>query len=401
MIEGENIKTMDDFDFKQKRVLIRVGLNSPVVNGIVKDNERIIQHAETIRELRKKGAKVVILAHQGRPGDKDFTTLEQHLVLLTKYLEEIYYSDEIIGSSALQLIRDPDKEIVLLENVRFLAEESIKHGFENTIFVNKLKDFFDVYINDAYSVSHRECTSILGFPKILPCCAGRVMEKEIKHNRTFFSDLKHPVVYLIGGNKPEELLKLLEFSLKNEKVDTVLTSGIMGELFCTASSEAIFNKRKEKLEESGLMQDYEKAKKIFDEHHDKIKFPLDFAVEEDGARKEVEVDYIGDLEQQDIGSMTIKEYSGILAQAGSVFVKGPPGVFEKKEFSKGTQELFTFISTLKDAFVLLGGGHSNDAFTEFNISEQNINHKSLAGGALLDYLSGEKLPGVEALRVSN
>lgn len=388
---------MDDFDFAQKRVLIRVDLNSPVINGTVKDNERIVQHAKTIQELRDKGAKIVVLAHQGRPGDKDFTTLEQHVVLLTKYLNEVYYSDEVIGSSAIQLIRDPDKEIVILENVRFLAEESVKKDFEKTIFVNKLKDFFDVFVNDAYSVAHRETTSMIGFAKVLPSIAGRVMEKEIKNNRVFLEDLKRPVVYLLGGSKPEELMKLIEFSLKNEKVDTILTGGTLGEIFCAASSQAIFDKRKERLENEGLMEHYEKAKQIFEAYHEKIKFPLDFAVEEDGARKEVESDYIGDLEQQDIGSMTIKEYNEILSQAGSILVKGPPGVFEKKEFSKGTKELFTVISQQK-AFILLAGGHSNDVFGEFGISEENIAHKSLAGGALLDYLSGEKLPAVEALR---
>ncbi len=398
MIEEENIKTMDDFAFGQKKVLIRVDLNSPVEDGRVEDNDRLKEHAKTIQELRDKGAKVVVLAHQGRPGDKDFTTLEQHVNLLTKYLHEVYYCDEIIGIGALQMIRDEAKEIVVLENVRFLAEESLKHGFENTIFVNKLKDFFDVFVNDAYSVSHRECTSILGFAKVLPCVAGRVMEKEIKNNRTLREAVKRPAVYLLGGNKPEEVIKLIEYSLTNDKVDTILTTGVIGELVCAASSDAIYQKRKEKFENEGLTDYYLKLKKLFETYHDKIKFPLDFAVEEDGNRKEVESDYIQDLEQQDIGSMTIKEYSEILSQSASIFVKGPPGVFEKKPFSKGTIELFTLIAN-SSANVILGGGHSNEVFTEFNIDSSKIAHKSLAGGALLSYLSGETLPGVEILRV--
>ena len=399
MIEEENIRTLDDFDFKDKKVLIRVDLNSPIVDNTVRDNDRIKEHAKTIQELRDKGAKIVVLAHQGRVGDKDFTTLEQHTVLLTKYLNEVYYSDEVIGSSALQLIRDPDKEIVVLENVRFLAEESVKKDFEKTIFVNKLKDFFDIFVNDAYSVSHRECTSTIGFGRVLPSCAGRVMEKEIRNNRTFLAELKRPVIYMIGGSKSEELIKLLKFSLENNKVDMILTSGIVGELFCAASSEAIFQKRKEMYETKGLLEDYAKIKELYEKYHDKIKFPLDFAVEEDGVRNEVEADYLRDLEQQDVGSMTIKEYSDILLQSGSVFVKGPPGVFEKPQFSKGTKELFTVIASLTDSYILLAGGHSNDVFTEFGISTEHINHKSLAGGALLDYLSGEKLPGVEILRI--
>ncbi|GAF99347.1 unnamed protein product, partial [marine sediment metagenome] len=172
-----NIKTLDDFSFKNKRVLVRVDLNSPVVNKKIKLSERLTEHSKTLKELSGKKAKVVVLAHQGRPNEEDFLSLEQHAKLLNKYVK-IKFVNDTLGKKAINAIKNlRSGEILLLENIRFLKEE-FKPSKENKI-VKTLEHLFDIFVNDAFSVSHRSQTSIVGF-KNLEKCAGRVMGQELK-----------------------------------------------------------------------------------------------------------------------------------------------------------------------------------------------------------------------------
>ena len=172
-------KTLDDFDFRGKRVLLRVDLNSEISNGKVILGERIPGHARTIRELLGRGARVVILAHQSRQGEKDFISLKQHAKLLNRFVK-VKFVDDILGKRAIsEILSLKNGESLLLENVRTLKEE-FSPSTRND-FVRILAPLFDVYINDAFSVSHRNQTSIVSFPKILPSGIGRVMQREIEH----------------------------------------------------------------------------------------------------------------------------------------------------------------------------------------------------------------------------
>src|SRR3989344_1385392 len=197
-------KTLDDFNFKGKRVLVRSDLNSEVDNGKVIEGERIKESAKTIKELMRKKAKVVVMAHQGRKGDKDFTDLRQHAKLLNKYVK-IKFVLDVIGDRALEEIEKlKDGEALLLDNIRNLDEE-MKPSDDNVI-VNKLRGLFDIYINDAFSVSHRVQTSIVSFPKFLDSGIGRVMQRELES----LEKIKiNECLFLLGGTKVEDEIVLL------------------------------------------------------------------------------------------------------------------------------------------------------------------------------------------------
>ena len=206
--------TLDDYkDLSGKRVLVRLDLNSPIINGKVQDNERIKEHSKTVNELIKKRAKVVLISHQGRKGNKDFISLKQHSKLLNKYVK-IKFVPSIIKDKALNEIKNlKNGEALLLENIRFLKEEFTPP--DNKI-VKTLSPLFDYYVNDAFSVSHREQTSIVGFPKILRSCIGRVMEKELKN----LDKIKiNNCLFILGGAKAEENILLL----KNKNVLTFVS----------------------------------------------------------------------------------------------------------------------------------------------------------------------------------
>jgi phosphoglycerate kinase len=197
------MKTLDDFDFEGKRVLVRSDLNSDVQNGKLLKSERIKEAAITINELKKKEARVVILAHQGRPGDDDFISLKQHCKQLNKYVKVVFVED-IIGKKAEEKIKNlKNGEAILLENVRNLKEEFDTRENKLTQFCLRL---FDIYVNDAFSVCHRPQASILLPKYIKKSCAGRILEREVKALQKL--KLKK-TLYILGGAKPKDNIKLL------------------------------------------------------------------------------------------------------------------------------------------------------------------------------------------------
>ena len=189
-------KTLDDFDPKGKTVLLRIDVNATMINGKAQDSERFSAHAETVRELAKKGAKIVILAHQGRAGDSDFTTLEQHAEILGKHCRKsIKYVSDILGENAQNQIKKlKDGKIILLENTRFLAEETLDKNFSQTLFVKTLSPLCDAFVNDAFSAAHRSQTSMVGFCDTLPSYAGRVMQNEFAAINKALSGMERPNV---------------------------------------------------------------------------------------------------------------------------------------------------------------------------------------------------------------
>ncbi|UCG95365.1 MAG: phosphoglycerate kinase [archaeon] len=382
MIETErgNFRTLDDFDLKGKKVLVRVDFNSPLKDGKIEMNDRIREHALTLKEISEMGAAAVVLAHQGRP-EKDFTeSLEQHAKLAGEFIK-IDYVDDLKGEEALKRIKSLDEgEILLLKNVRSDGEE-----FEpspNNLMVRNLAPLFDIFVNDAFSVAHRSQTSTVSFAEVLPSCMGRLMEKELKAVKDMRS---RRMLYVMGGAKPEDDLILV----KDEKVEKVLSTGIFG-LICLVASGYRLGKPEEGLDR-GLV---EEVKKVIG----KIKVPLDVAVNDNG-RKEIAVEDLPvDTDILDIGEKTMKFYGKHIKEAEAVFFKGPAGKFEERGFERGTFEIMKAIAE-SDCFSLIGGGHSSHAVELFNISKDKFSHVSLAGGALIAYLAGKELPGLEVLRV--
>ena len=393
----DDFLTLDDIDVTGKTVLFRADVNSVIIQGKVQMKERIIENAKTIRELSEKNAKVVILAHQGRAGGKDFITLEQHAHLLSKFVD-LRYVDDIMGPAAQAAIKKLDSgEVLLLDNVRLLAEETLdKTPLEHaqSIFVQRLAPLADLYINDAFSVAHRSHASVVGFPMVLEAGVGRLMESELSALERAINHIERPSVYILGGVKPEEVFDIIDFALDSGKVDYILTTGGIGNLFMVANGMIPMKVDK------NLLESVARAKKIQERAGTKIKYPWDLAIELNGKREEIPVDQVKPNQPiYDIGQKTIEKYSEIIKNARTVIMKGPVGYYEKEGFAEGTREIFKAISN-SHAFSLLGGGHTSAAISEVGMDRSELTHAhvSLAGGAFLRYLLGKPLPGVEVLK---
>lgn len=397
--------TIDDFDVENKTVLVRIDVNSPVdpSTGTILDDTRLLLHSETIKELSKKGAKVVILAHQSRPGKKDFTTLSKHAEALSNILNlRVNYSDSIFSDSAKEAIKSlRPHEILLLENVRFFSEESLSRPAEQqskTLMVRELSPLIDIFVNDAFAAAHRSQTSLVGFTINTPSAAGRVMEKELTIIQDALDNVKHPCVFLLGGMKPDDSIDVMENVLNNGTADKVLTTGIVANIVLWAAKVDINDVNRAFIESKGYVDMVEKSKELLERFGDKIVYPHDVAIEKDGQRVDVSIDDIPDYSIFDIGVNSIKEYAKIIREAEMVFANGPAGVFENPDFAIGTEDLVNAIAS-SNAFTVIGGGHIAAATNGLGLAEK-MNHVSSGGGACISMLAGKNLAAVEALKKS-
>jgi len=399
--------TMDDFDFQGKTVLVRLDFNSPVDPETKKiiDDTRIRAHGETtIKELVQKGAKVVVLAHQGRPGEPDFIPTKQHAELLSRVLGiPVKYVDDVFGEKAKRAIRElKPGEVLVLENVRTFPGERKKGTPEEhaeTELVKGLAPLADIFINDAFAAAHRAHVSIVGFTPVLPSAAGRIMERELKALSRVLEAPEKPCVFVLGGAKADDSLEISRYVLKNNIADHVLTGGIVGHLFLVAKGVDLGKPNMEFLEKKELMGLVSGIKELMEEYPGKIETPIDVAVEVEEKRKELSVEELPtDYPIYDIGTQTIQRYGEILRKARSIVVSGPPGVFEKEEFILGTKGIFEAVAS-SEAFSLVGGGHTVAAVEELGLAKK-MSYISTAGGALIEFLMGKKLPGVTALEKS-
>jgi len=395
--------TIDDFDLDNKTVLVRVDINSPVdpATGLILDDTRIRLHAETIGELSNKGAKTVVLAHQSRPGKKDFTTLEQHAESLAKILNhKVKYVDDIFGSNARTAIsRMKRRDILLLENVRFYSEEILKRDPKlqsETHMVQKLSPLADYFINDAFAAAHRSQPSLVGFAFILPSAAGRVMERELKALYNALNNVKKPCIYILGGVKVDDSIMVMENVLKNGSADYILTTGLVANIFLWASGVNIGRYNKNFIERKGYCKFVKKSKKLLKNYSEQIIIPKDVAVCIGEKRVEFSIDKIPNQPIYDIGTETITEYAGYIRKAETLFANGPAGVFEKEEFNVGTDDILNAIAS-SNAFSIIGGGHLAAAANQMGLSS-GISHISSGGGASINLLAGEDLPVVRVLR---
>ena len=380
------MKTLKDFDFKNKRVLLRSDINSDILNKKVIPSERIKQAALTIDYLKKQKAKVVVIAHQGNPGKDDFISLKQHAKLLNKYVK-IKFIEDIIGNKATDAINKlKPGDAILLENLRFNSEELNFEKSGNSL-TKVLSPLFDIYVNDSFSVCHRNNTSIVGFPKYLPSCAGLLLEKELNALKKI--SIKD-CLYILGGAKPEENIKLL----KGKKV---IACGLFAQV-CLVSKGKDLGYQNEFLKKATLVKgEYSEFLEKLRTKLANVELPNDFAVNFKGKRKEFSLEQFPlDYEIEDIGEKTIKRYLGLIKKAPAIYMKGPAGNASEKQFATGTEAILKAASECK-GFVLVGGGHLSDVIEKYKIPKDKFGYISLSGGALLNYVAGEKLPGLEAL----
>ncbi len=396
--------TIDDFDFRDKTALVRVDFNSPIDPETKKvlGDTRIRAHAETtIKELIQRGARTVILAHQGRPGEPDFIPLKQHAEILSKILgKQVKYVNDVFGEKAQKAIRElRSGEVLVLENVRTFPDERKKGSPEDhakSEFVRKLAPIADVFVNDAFAAAHRAHISIVGFTAVLPSVAGRIMERELKALKKVLEAPEKPCVFIMGGAKGDDSLEIARYVLRNNIADYVLTGGVIGHIFLVAKDMDLGKPNMQFLEKKELMGLVPGIKELMKEYPAAIMVPVDLAIDVDKKRKEIAVSELPTNNAvYDIGTETAEKYSELIRKAKSIVISGPMGVYENKEFMAGTKKVFE-TAAASEAFSLVGGGHTVAAIEELGLAKK-ISYVSTAGGALVEFLMGKQLPGVVAL----
>lgn len=390
------IHTLDDYDLRGKTVLCRVDINQPVdrESGTLKSTHRIEACAPTVRELSDKGAKVVLLAHQGSDIEyKNFYTTKPHAGVLTGLLgREVKWIEDVCGPLAREAVQKlKDGEILLLDNVRFCSEEqtlfekSLKLTHEqqaNTEVVRKLAPLADLYVCDAFAAAHRDQPTLCGFEQVLPSCMGRLFEREYCVISELMEKPARPCVFVLGGAKVADAFLMMETVLKSGAADMVLTGGLVGNILLAAKGVDIGEASLRFIEKEGYGEFINSSKALLSRYGDSIVLPQDL-VFVDGCA-------------MDIGEKTATEYQKIIREAKTVFVNGPMGVFEKEATEVGTKAVWDALGDTA-AYTVVGGGDSVTATKKYGKTDQ-VDYLCTGGGALIRFLTGEELPVVKALR---
>ncbi len=389
-------KTVRDIDFKNKRALVRVDFNVPMKDGKITDDFRIKSSLKTIEYLLEKGAKVVLMSHLGRPKgqyNKEFSLkavanrLEELLGRKVVFFDiETPTSDETVAAS-----KEFDGSILLLQNTRFNAGEE-KNDAE---FAKELAKHGDVFVNDAFGTAHRAHSSNVGVSQLMPAVAGFLVEDEIKYIKENLDNPKHPFVAILGGAKVSDKIGVIENLIK--KVDKIIIGGAMANTFLKAKGYCM---GKSLVEDDKI----ELAKELLEnanKNNVEILLPVDLVLTNDLDNSDVikmadlDADK-ADLMAVDIGDKTIQLFKDAIKEAKLVIWNGPMGVFENKNFSKGTFEIAKAVAE-SDAISIIGGGDSSLA-VKLSGYEDKVTHVSTGGGASLEMMEGKELPGISALQ---
>ena len=405
------IKTLDEYELKGKTVLCRVDINQPVdrEHNTLKSINRIQACVPTIKELVDKGAKVVLMAHQGSDIEyKNFYTTEPHAKVLTELLgQQVKFIDDVCGPAARKAIADlQDGEVLLLDNVRFVSEEQtlfemkLKLSHEEqaqTLLVRKLAPLGDLYVCDAFAAAHRDQPSLCGFEQVMPSAMGRLFEAEYCAVSSVMETPEHPCVFILGGSKISDAFMMMETVLSRGVADKVLTGGLVANILLAAAGEEIGKGSMDFIVKSNYAEWIEKAKPLYEKYKDKIVLPCDLAYVEDGQRKEASVGSIpAHAGLVDIGHKAVEEYEKIILGAKTVFVNGPMGIFEEEITEYGTKMVWEAMART-EGYTLIGGGDSVTATEKYGLKDK-MAYICTAGGALIRFVSGEELPVVKALR---
>lgn len=403
------INTLDDIEVKGKTVLCRVDINQPVdrATGALKDITRIKACTPTLRELSGKGARLVLLAHQGSDIEyKNFYTTEPHAKVLSELLgREVKFIDDVCGPAARGAIKElKDGEILLLDNVRFVSEEQtlfelkLKLTHEQqaeTLLVRKLAPLADLYVCDAFAAAHRDQPSLCGFEQVLPSAMGRLFEEEFCIISGLMEKPARPCMFVLGGAKIADAFMMMSAVLGGGSADRVLAGGLVANVMLWANGDDIGERSREFIRKEGYESLVDTAKYLLTKYRDKITLPVDLGYVEDNIRHERVTGSVPDDSLiVDIGSKTAKTYQNEIRNAKTVFVNGPMGVFEREPSELGTKAVW---DALRDtaAYTVIGGGDSIAATNKYGVK---VRYMCTGGGALIRFLTGEELPVVKALR---
>jgi phosphoglycerate kinase len=391
--------TLDDVETSNKRIFLRVDINVPLdpSTHLILDDTRIKAVSETLARL--EDARVVLGSHQSRPGKDDFTNMQPHAEALADCCnQQVMFVEDVIGPHARERIAKVEPgQVLVLDNLRFCAEENVDDRPEKllkTHFVKLLSPLFDLNINDAFATAHRSQPSIVGLTDALPSAAGRLMEKELKAVSGLLVEPQRPCVYVLGGAKVEDKIPVIEHILTRDKADKILLGGIPAKLFLKAMDKKI--SADDEKEMAGLQTQIKNAKSILTKYKDKIEVPVDLAYADmRGKRDDRSIDAPLRESALDIGTKTIEKYSRVIEGAATTVANGPLGVFERDGFDLGTRQVLEAMAK-SNSHTVIGGGHLVGLASILGI-DMRFKHVSTAGGAMLSLLSGQSLPGVDAL----
>ncbi len=399
--------TMDDFDFDDKTVLLRLDLNSPIhpITGEIMGDQRFHSHVKTINSL--KDSKVVIMAHQSRPGKDDFTSLRDHARRLEKILgRKVTFVDSLFGHEATKQI-DAMKsgDILMLENTRFYSEDvtldtSDMDTVEKTNMVRILSQHVDYFINDAFPAIHRDQVSLTGFTRKMPNVMGRLIEDEIRALYSFTRKNDGDKIAILAGAKIEDSIKVSESFLNNDITSYICVGGVVANAFMWASGMKIGKKNEDFIIKNNKNHDklIKKCADLLKKHKERIIMPVDFILNPSKVRINMEDSIPYDQILADIGPDSIALFTEKIRSAASIFINGPMGMYEMSGYQSGTYEILGEIARSK-GLTIAGGGHTISAIGILGVGKQ-IDHISTGGGALISYLSGEPMPVLEALKKS-
>lgn len=390
-----NIPILKNANLNGKKILLRCDLNVPLSDkGMIEDNTRIVESLETIKYILANGGKVIILTHLGRPDGKfvedlkvDVIAIELQSLLKTKVIK----LNDCIGEEIKSSLNSIASDVVLLENTRFHAEE--EENDEN--FAKQLASYADIFVNDAFGTVHRAHASTAGVAKFLPSYAGLLLQKEIDVLSSLLENPKKPVCLLTGGAKIDTKIGILNNFLNF--ADFFLIGGALANTFLAAQGKNIGSSLFE-------IDKLEVAKKFLidaDKMGKKVLLPVDVVVAKeisiDATAETVDVNSVlSDMKILDLGLETIKSYKDAIDGAATVIWNGPMGLYEFPQFEAGSRELGFKISEIKITSII-GGGDTIDAINKFNIPLEKYTHVSTGGGAMLEFLEGKILPGIQAL----
>ena len=404
------IKSIIGVNVAGKRVLFRPDINSPLDSeGRIKNLNRLEKTVPTLKYLADGGAKIAIIAHQGDTLDyQNLISMREHAEILSRLSGvKTDYLDDVAGDAVLDAVRNlKSGEAVLLGNLRYLTEEvstfekDVKLSVGemlSTYLVRRLGGLFDIYVNDAFSAAHRNAPSMVAFQRLMPSYAGPLFFKEYEALWKVINCAEKPVKFVLGGAKISDAFGMMGKVLKDGIADKILAMGVTGVVMQLARGIKMGAAYEKWLKDRDLIVFVDQARELMADYADKFVLPVDFAVEENGKRKEIRLDELplDDKMFLDIGAESIALFEKEIASAGTIFVNGPAGVYENAIFAEGTERVWKAVASAK-GYSVIGGGDTVSAAAKF-VDVADIDYVCTAGGAMVRFLSGKRLPLIEAM----
>lgn len=403
-----SVLTLDNVNVENKTVLVRVDINSPLdpITKTFLDDTRIRAIVPTLNRL--SNAKVVLLAHQSRPGKNDFTSTLGHSRELGRILgRPVKWVEDLYGEKAMAAIESMEfGEILMLNNVRMYEEEvKTKGDFSNhadTNLVQNLASVADLFVYDAFACAHRSTPSGVGFTHLLPCVAGELMKNELVNLDKALENPVRPCIAVLGGIKVDDSISVADNMLRNNICDEFWPTGGVANLLLELSGVNIGA-----LNHDFLVNELDEnwhstvatAKSLLVDFKDKIRLPVDVAANIEDNRVDLPLDKLPvEAPLFDIGIQSVLNLSSAIKSSGTIHLNGPAGVFEVKDFAFGTVEMLNACAET-DGYVVVGGGHTATLIMKRGLADK-MGHLSTGGGACLDYIAGRTLPAVASLEAS-